>query len=208
MKILPLAGVAAAAAAGLTVGLLALAPAAHAYSVHQLPSLGYSVEVTTLVGGCREYSAGYGKTPRQLIGTDCDGDWQAKLDAFVQATCPCAQTTTTEAPAPPVEPVPPPATNTTGSPEPSPPPTTTEAGPPTTATTTAPDPISDLAARITALEQQIAALTSRVDRLEKAGDAATRAFERAIEGGATPADAADQARGTWLNAVYGLGAFA
>jgi hypothetical protein len=55
---------------------------------------------------------------------------------------------------------------------------------------------------------QIAALTDRVTRIEKAGDAAWLAFEQAVAAGATNAEAAALARGTYLNAEYGLGEFA
>jgi hypothetical protein len=53
-----------------------------------------------------------------------------------------------------------------------------------------------LQAQIDALAAQLSALTDRVTRLEKTGDASWLAFQQAVAGGATVADAADQARGT------------
>jgi hypothetical protein len=86
-----------------------------------------------------------------------------------------------------------------------PPPTVTQ---PATTTSTALTPVEQsLQDQINALSAQIAALTSRVTRLEKAGDASWLAFEQAVTHGATNAQAADQARGTFLNALYGLGAY-
>lgn len=80
----------------------------------------------------------------------------------------------------------------------------------TTATETTATPVdtTTLEARIKALEDAIAQLTDRVARVEKAVDAAWLAYEDAIKGGADAATAADIARGTALNAIYGLGAFA
>jgi hypothetical protein len=76
------------------------------------------------------------------------------------------------------------------------------------ATTTALTPVEQsLQDQINALSAKIAALTDRTARLEKAGDAAWLAFLRAVASGANPASAAETARGTFLNAIYGLGAF-
>ena len=109
---------------------------------------------------------------------------------------------------------------TTGVPAPTVPATTTAAGtptpPPATVTTTVTQPASttptaieqSLQAQIDALSAEIAALTDPVARFEKAGDAASLAFEQAVAAGSTIADAAALARGTYLNACYGLGAFA
>jgi hypothetical protein len=107
-----------------------------------------------------------------------------------------------------------PSAGTTPTAPAAPPPTAT-----TTITTTVTQPATTTSApstpveqslhdQINALSAQIAALTDRVARLEKAGDAAWLAFEQAAAAGATNAEAADLARGIYLNAEYGLGAFA
>jgi hypothetical protein len=62
--------------------------------------------------------------------------------------------------------------------------------------------------QINALAAQVKALTDRVTRLEKAGDASWLAFQQAIENGSPVWYAAVIARGTYLNALYGLGTFA
>jgi hypothetical protein len=77
-----------------------------------------------------------------------------------------------------------------------------------TVTTTVTPVEQSLQAQIDALAAQLASLTDRVTRLEKAGDAAWLAFQQSIANGSDPAAAADIARGTWLNAVNGLGEFA
>lgn len=194
---------AAAALAVLAVaGVLAaltFAPVANAYTVGDLEGLGYRVQHTIdqspPAGVCPEtyLVAGYGSS---ILLRTCDLAFSQKLDEFVRATCPCAQTTaapTTTA-----------ATTTTET-APPPPPVTT------TVTVTTPPPvevIDDLTARIVALERQIAALTTRVDRLDLAGDASWLAYQQSIEKGDPPDVAAGLARATWLNAVYALGAFA
>lgn len=102
--------------------------------------------------------------------------------------------TSTIAAAPPAPPPPPPAdptTTTTAAPEPAP-----------TAT------IDSLQAQIDELRRQLEALTSRVDRLEKAGEASWLAYQQAVAGGASDADAAGIARSTYLDALYAVGAFA
>jgi hypothetical protein len=106
----------------------------------------------------------------------------------------------------------PPATTTapgttTSTPATSPPTVTVTTTVTQPATTTSPT-LTSLQDQIDGLLAQIAALTDRVARIEKAGDAAWLAFEQAVAGGATTADAAALARGTYLNAEYGLGEFA
>ena len=81
----------AIAAAGVATSLVG---AAQAYTTDQLGSLGYSVTVTILNadGSCRNwFVSGHGGA--QDLGSDCDAGFQQRLDAFVNATCPCAQTT-------------------------------------------------------------------------------------------------------------------
>lgn len=155
---------AALALAGAGVATLIASPVARAYTPDQLPGLGYSVAVDNLADGCHEWSAGYGNAPRQLIGNDCSSDFQAKLDAFVAATCPCVQTTTAAAATlststvASTDAVP----TTTGQvPVPPPPPTTVT----TTATVNQSAAVSDLQSRVATLEAQIADLQKRVDAL-------------------------------------------
>lgn len=208
------AGLAVLTAAGV-LAALAIAPSAAAYTWDQLPGLGYSLRVGNLSDGCHLIEAGYGNAPKTLIGNDCDTDFQAKLDAFVQATCPCAQTTTTATPAAAPEPTPTPTT-APSDPAPAPAPTTTEpTSPPTTTaietttTTSAIDAkLAELEAEIASLKTALSALTAKVDRVIHAGDVAWLAFQEAILNGSDPAAAADVARGTYLNAVNGLGEFA
>jgi hypothetical protein len=80
-----------------------------------------------------------------------------------------------------------------------------------TTTTAAPDlspAVQAIADRLNDIAVQLAAVTNRVARLELAGDAAWVAYLRAVSAGEHPAAAAAVARGTYLNAVYELGAFA
>lgn len=98
-------------------------------------------------------------------------------------------------------------------------PATQPGGGTTTGTTTVTQPTTTTSAPLTPREQalqdqidalsaEIAALKDRLSRIEKAGDAASLAFEQAVADGMPTADAADLARGTYLNAEYGLGEFA
>lgn len=206
-----------ALAALLAAGVLAsltLAPAANAYTVDDLLRNGYSTFVVNLGGGCRSWKVSRPPVNAQLgtdLGSDCDPDFQARLDAYITATCPCAQPTTTSTAATTTTPA---DTTTTTAPPPTDPTTTTAPPPPppppapvTTVDTTA-QVIDALTARIVALEQKIAALSTRVDRLELAGDASWLAYQQSIANGDAPDIAAGLARATWLNAVYGLGVFA
>jgi hypothetical protein len=98
---------------------------------------------------------------------------------------------------------------TTSTPTTPPPTVTTTVTRPATTTSTALTPSAQsLQDQINALSAEIAVLTDRVTRVEKAGDAAWLAFEQAVAAGETNADAAALARGTYLNAEYGLGVFA
>lgn len=168
-RISALLGVAALLAAGV-LAALAIAPSAAAYSIDQLPGLGYSTSKSDLGNGCHSWKAGYGNVlpPQQTdLGSDCDSGFQGRVDALVAATCPCAQTTssaaTTDAAATTV-----PATTTETQ-------TTTQAVTETSQTTTtspaattveASDPaVADLTARVSTLEQEVVALTARLDAL-------------------------------------------
>lgn len=121
---------------------------------------------------------------------------------------PPAPTAPTETSSTPAATTPTPTTSTPTTTDTAPAVTTTDTAPAVTAPTTTAPTTTELDTRIKALEDQIAALTSRVDRLEKAVDAAWLAYEQELTKGTDPATAADIARGTYLNAVYGLGAFA
>lgn len=116
-------------------------------------------------------------------------------------------------PAPPAAPAPAPAP-AAPAPAPAPADTSTTAAPTAPTTVEAPT-LVDTGAILTDLQRQVdelrgalAALTDRVDRMEKATDAAWLAFGQALEAGADDATAAATARGTFLNALYGLGDFA
>lgn len=88
-----LTALATLAAAGI-LAALAVTGAANAYTVDQLPGLGYSVSVTHLADGCNLWAAGYGSQPRTDLGSDCDPGFQGRVDTLIAATCPCAQTST------------------------------------------------------------------------------------------------------------------
>lgn len=138
----PLA-LAALAAAGLAAAFALIgAPVAAAYTISQLPGLGYSVSVTYGTDGCNTWKAGYGHQQQTNLGSDCDPDFPARVDALVVATCPCAQTaSTTTAAATTTEPL------ATTAP--------TQTDPPPPATTTAADPV----------QAQIAALQAQIDQI-------------------------------------------
>lgn len=205
-------------AAGL-VAALSVAPTASAWSIDNLPD-GWTIEHIQAVGAtaCPEsyrlWTSGRAAWSDPFC-TDSPS-FQADVDAFVDGHYTAPVTTTAAAPTTTVvdTTTTAPTTTATAPTETSPvtAPTATAAAP-TTATTpapvvTAPDALAELTARVVALEQQIAALTNRVDRLEKAGEAAWLAYEQELAKGTDSATAADIARGTYLNAVYGLGAFA
>lgn len=209
MKRLMLA--AALALSGVVAAALVASSSAQAYDVNNLPG-GYSTshwhDSSPPPGSCSDgwNVVGYGSAIN--LG-ECDPDFQQKLDAFVNSTCPCASTTSTTVAAPAD------ASTTTAAPtttDSSPPPPETVSTPAQTVaaptTTDVSAEITALEARISALEAQIAALTTRVDRLTLAGDASWLAYQQAVANGADDATAAGIARGTWLNAVYGLGDFA
>lgn len=181
-----------AAAAGVAAAL-ALTTPARAYGPSDLPGLGYSVVFIDLGGGCHQWLAsGYGSSAD--FGSDCLPGFQAAVDAFVSATCPCAQpatsstppdTTTAASTPPPTTTAP--ATTSTPAPPGDPAATTTTVGaaPATTAatttaasTTTTAAPAtttvvvtttvaaSDLDARLSLIEQRLNALDARVTALE------------------------------------------
>lgn len=218
MKRLMLA--AALALSGAFAAALVGSSSAQAWDVTNLPA-GYSTshwhDSSPPPGSCSDgwNVVGYGSAIN--LG-ECDADFQQKLDAFVNGTCPCASSSSTTAAAPTTDAstttVADPAATTVAV-------TTTDASPPPQETVSTPAPpvaptttddvsaqITALEARISALEAQIAALTTRVDRITLAGDASWLAYQQAVANGVDPATAADIAHGTWLNAVYGLGDFA
>lgn len=207
---------------GAALAALVASSPARAWDVTNLPA-GYSTahwhDSSPPPGSCSDGWSVVGFSASISIG-ECDPAFQQKLDDFINATCPCATTAAATTPStdtatittdtasatttdpvsttpPPTQPPPPvdPPVNTT---------TQTIAAPPDKTAVE----ISALDARITALEQQIAALTTRVDRITLAGDASWLAYQQSIANGDSPEIAALMARGTWMNAVYGLGAFA
>lgn len=210
------------AAAGVLASL-AFAPAASAWSPTQLPP-GWTVHhevsnATTCNDAYRifEYTAGVFKDVSPAFCLD-SATYQQDFDAWIDARYTAPVTTA----------APPPVTTTVviTTTTPADTTTTTVTQPPPDTTTTTPPPVQTstvnvttivttvspveqaLQAQIDALTAQIAVLTSRVTRLEKAGDASWLAYQQAIAKGDDPGTAADIARGTWLNVVYGLGDFA
>jgi hypothetical protein len=185
-----IAAVAALVLVGFSTAVLLSARPAAAWTTDQLPNLGYQVAGGTLENGCHTFVVtGYGQ--RADLGSDCEPDFQQRLDAFVNATCPCAQTTTaatstaatttttatvdtapvtttTAPPPPPPVTVTAPATTTTATD--ATPPVTTVASTvtvTTTATTTAPTTTAvDVTAELAKLQAEIDALSARVTVLE------------------------------------------
>lgn len=210
---------AALAAAGV-LAALAFAPSASAWSPTQLPpgwTIHHIIAINTPVCPERyqilEYTAGVFKdvSPEFCIDSptyqqDFDAWIDARYTAPVTTTAPPPVTTTvvitTTTPGATTTA---PAETTTLPAAPAPPPSTTNV---VTVITTVSPVEQSLQAQIDALTAQIAALTDRVTRLEKAGDASWLAYQQAIAKGDDPGMAADIARGTWLNVVYGLGDFA
>lgn len=124
----------------------------------------------------------------------------ATTTVVITTTAPAATTATTTGP---TDTTTAPVDTTVSAPAPAAPVTTV-----VTVITTATPLEQSLQAQIDALAAKIAALTDRVTVIEKAGDASWLAYQQSIANG-DPADvAAGIARGTWLNAVYGLGDFA
>lgn len=232
-RILSIAALAALATAG-TLAALAFAPTASAWDWTSLPN-GYGVTDNNLGNGCHDITVAahhigsncdpgfQGALDAYIDSTICTVNPAAGGAACQPTTTAVTTTTSTAAPPGPVTTTAPVATTTTAA---TAAPVATSIVTTTTTLTTAPPPsppvttvtvtttdatavqIAALADRITALEQQIAALTKHVDRIALAGDVAWLAFQQAVTGGADIAAAADIARGTWLNAVNGLGAFA
>jgi hypothetical protein len=153
-----------------------------------------------------------GMTTATCTATDSQGN--TATTTFTITVNPAGTTT---APPPPTAP---PTTTSAGpistTPAPPPPTSTTTSG--TTVTTTVAQPTTtsapatpveqSLQDRIDALSTEIAALTDRMARLAKASDAASLAYQQAIQAGDNPAIAAAIARGTGMNVIYGLGDFA
>lgn len=213
----------AGCAAALTLGVTR----ASAWDWQSLPT-GYSVSNYTTVchiatdpcvGGegstCNHLTIHGASTP--WAETDCvNPTFQADLDAFINSTIctvnpaaggsACAPATT----APPATTTAPVTTNpgatTTQPASTDPAPTTTQADPGTT-TIDQSAQIASLQSQIAVLAQQIADLTTQVEKLELASQAGTLAFNQAIANGSTVPEAAEIARGTAMNAVYGLGDF-
>lgn len=97
-RFIRLFGLAAVAAAGIATALALTASSAQAYTTADLFNLGYSVLEITLANGCHDWRATPpGAGNRIDIGSDCDPNFNANVDAFIRATCParlCPVTTT------------------------------------------------------------------------------------------------------------------
>lgn len=203
------------AAAGAFAALVIATPAS-AWSPSNLPS-GWSVSSVVTMGAnyCAQAYRIWTADRSQVSDAFCTDSptYQQDFDAWIDARYTAPVTTTAT---PPVTTT---VTITTTTPTDTatvtqPAETTTTPPPPqttpvnvTTIVTTAGPVEQALQAQIDALTAQIAALTDRVTRLEKAGDASWLAYQQSVAKGDSPEIAAMVARGTWLNAVYGLGDF-
>lgn len=220
-RITLLTALGALTAAGVAAGL-AFAPTALAWSPANLPP-GWTVDHIQNVGAASCPSAYRIRTATAGVFSDplCEDSptYQHDFDAYVDAhyspppTTPATttgststvattttaaatttDTTTAQAPAAPAAPM---TTDTTAA-------VTTA----TTTTSTVDTALASLQAQIDTLSAQLAQLTDRVARVERAVDAAWLAYQQALTEGVSAPAAADLARGTYLNAIYQLGAFA
>ena len=206
---------AALALAGVAAAVLVASPTARAWDIHSLPA-GYSTlhTLNTSALSCHEsYTIqGYGASTR--LCTDAP-DFQDSLDAFIASTCPTAvcpppQTTDAATEAPTTSGTD--QATTPAAPATSPQATTSDAAvtetTETTIATTTVDELAELQRQIDELRSMIATLTDRVERIARAVDAAWLAYQQQAELHADSRTAADVARATYLNAIYGLGDFA
>lgn len=78
----------ALAAAGLALALT-LGPTAQAYTITQLPNMGFGVLMAYLPqNGCHAYKVGWRNDPKTDLGSDCDPGFQNRLNAFMAQNCP------------------------------------------------------------------------------------------------------------------------
>lgn len=77
-------------ALGLLVAALIGPSKAHAYTILDLPNMGFGVLLINLPNGCHQYKVGWHNDRKTDLGSDCDPAFQAKLDAFMAANCPPA----------------------------------------------------------------------------------------------------------------------
>lgn len=214
-------------AAGFAVALLSFPAVASAWSPTSLPP-GWTIEHDTggLDPNCQDAYRIWTEGRAAFSNALCTASpsYQADFDAWVDAhyTAPpppppttTASTTSTTSPAvtttvPATTTVTTTTTTTVPAPDPAPPTTTTPTPATTTPTVTAPTltPVEQsLQDQLDTLTAAIAAVTDRLARLEQAGDAAWLAYQQSVARGDGPATAAGVARGTFLNVIYGLGAF-
>lgn len=75
-------------AAGLAAALT-LGGTANAYTITQLPNMGFGVlMIYQPANGCHQYKVGWRNDPKTDLGSDCDPGFQQRLDAFMAANCP------------------------------------------------------------------------------------------------------------------------
>lgn len=194
--LLTFATLASLTVAGCLTALAIGVSAASAWTLQDATTNGFHVDQYDGPNCPHTFITGHGSSYTDL-GTTCDDGFQQALDGFMSTWCPCAQTTAASTTA---ESTPGATTTDPGSTTEPPPATST-----VTVTVAASDPAVDQ--RLSALEGQYAALKSRVGNLEAASDAAWLAFRDALAAGMTDQQAADVARGTALNLIYGLGVF-
>jgi hypothetical protein len=83
-----LAALASLAAAGLLLALTINTKPAYAYSIIDLPNMGFGVLSIGLANGCHQYKVGWHNDNKTDLGSDCASDFQSRLDAFVASHCP------------------------------------------------------------------------------------------------------------------------
>jgi len=76
------------AAAGLLAALTIGTEQARAYTIIDLPNMGFGVLSINLANGCHQYKVGWHNDNKTDLGSDCAPDFQSRLDAFVASHCP------------------------------------------------------------------------------------------------------------------------
>jgi hypothetical protein len=78
-----------AATVGIALALTISRNEAHAYTIGDLPNLGFGVVFISLpTPGCHQYKVGWRNDPKTDLGSDCDPAFQQRLDDFMAAHCP------------------------------------------------------------------------------------------------------------------------
>ena len=83
-----LAALTTMSAAGLIAALALTTQPARAYTIIDLPNMGFGVLSINLANGCHQYKVGWHNDNKTDLGSDCAPTFQANLDAFVASHCP------------------------------------------------------------------------------------------------------------------------